>query len=411
MINKQCEVINANQIINPINDQSINGILEVNTNSKMVSTPYVGNGCVEREDTSLTSYACKAPVNGLINTSSSSSNSNSSTASNSSNTNTNSADSSSSSINSVQQMSPFPRLMAESVLHTGSTAEVVIILTNFCVFMSYTYSKDVGLPISLPIGSIETVEFRDLYYLYIYTKHVRSFICSFASGEECSLWYKRLLDICSTQSKFDKLFCFQFFNSTKCDKTPMAFMETKRIRNCYETLCKESDRMGFQTNTCNNLWRISDINKEFKLCTSYPRYLIVPQNVSDKDLESVANFRYSQRIPTVVWRHRKNGCVIARSSQPEVGWLGWRNNQDEHLLQSIITSCTADENKNKKLLILDARSYTAAVANRAKGGGCECPEYYMNCEVQFMSLANIHSIRKSFHSIRYICESPADQFK
>lgn len=27
----------------------------------------------------------------------------------------------------------------------------------------------------------------------------------------------------------------------------------------------------------------------------------------------------------------------------------------------------------QKLLIMDARSYAAAVANRAKGGGCECP--------------------------------------
>ena len=26
----------------------------------------------------------------------------------------------------------------------------------------------------------------------------------------------------------------------------------------------------------------------------------------------------------------------------------------------------------KRLLIIDARSYTASVANRAKGGGCEC---------------------------------------
>ena len=26
----------------------------------------------------------------------------------------------------------------------------------------------------------------------------------------------------------------------------------------------------------------------------------------------------------------------------------------------------------KKLLIIDARSYPAAVANRTKGGGCEC---------------------------------------
>lgn len=31
-----------------------------------------------------------------------------------------------------------------------------------------------------------------------------------------------------------------------------------------------------------------------------------------------------------------------------------------------------DNTVPQKLLILDARSYTAAVANRAKGGGCEC---------------------------------------
>lgn len=30
------------------------------------------------------------------------------------------------------------------------------------------------------------------------------------------------------------------------------------------------------------------------------------------------------------------------------------------------------ENEAKKMLIIDARSYAAAVANRAKGGGCEC---------------------------------------
>ena len=27
---------------------------------------------------------------------------------------------------------------------------------------------------------------------------------------------------------------------------------------------------------------------------------------------------------------------------------------------------------HKEMLIIDARSYAAAVANRAKGGGCEC---------------------------------------
>ena len=57
---------------------------------------------------------------------------------------------------------------------------------------------------------------------------------------------------------------------------------------------------------------------------------------------------------------------------------------------------------------MDARSYTTAVANRARGGGCECPEYYPSCEIQFMNLANIHSIRSSFQSVRQLCSSAAE---
>lgn len=62
----------------------------------------------------------------------------------------------------------------------------------------------------------------------------------------------------------------------------------------------------------------------------------------------------------------------------------------------------------QKLLILDARSYTAAVANRAKGGGCECEEYYPNCEVVFMGMANIHAIRNSFQYLRAVCSQMPD---
>ena len=34
----------------------------------------------------------------------------------------------------------------------------------------------------------------------------------------------------------------------------------------------------------------------------------------------------------------RNGAVLARSSQPEVGLLGWRCNEDEKLLSSIAKS-------------------------------------------------------------------------
>lgn len=63
----------------------------------------------------------------------------------------------------------------------------------------------------------------------------------------------------------------------------------------------------------------------------------------------------------------------------------------------------------QKLLVIDARSYTTAVANRARGGGCECPDYYPHMEIKFMNLANIHYIRKSFHSLRQLCASTPEQ--
>lgn len=151
--------------------------------------------------------------------------------------------------------------------------------------------------------------------------------------------------------------------------------------------------------------------------------------------------------------------MIARCSQPEVGWLGWRSAEDEDLLKAISDACMFDRGPKtmldkesnlshspasvhsedsghtqpvievpekkvgsdyiifelerfasyfQKVLIMDARSYTTAVANRARGGGCECPEYYPNCEIQFMNLANIHSIRKSFHAVRQLCASSGD---
>lgn len=56
----------------------------------------------------------------------------------------------------------------------------------------------------------------------------------------------------------------------------------------------------------------------------------------------LCRFRAMRRVPAVVWRHRGNGAVIARSSQPEVGWLGWRSSEDERLLAAFVSACNAD---------------------------------------------------------------------
>ena len=44
----------------------------------------------------------------------------------------------------------------------------------------------------------------------------------------------------------------------------------------------------------------------------------------------------------VRFRHAGNGAVIARCSQPEVGWLGWRSAEDEDLIKAISDACTYD---------------------------------------------------------------------
>lgn len=110
---------------------------------------------------------------------------------------------------------------------------------------------------------------------------------------------------------------------------------------------RERIRLKFKlnTDTGGGPWRISKVNAEFKLCPSYPRNLIVPACIDDNDLHNVATFRSSRRIPAVVWRHKATGAIMARCSQPELGWLGWRNTNDELMLKAFVEACETDRNE------------------------------------------------------------------
>lgn len=50
-------------------------------------------------------------------------------------------------------------------------------------------------------------------------------------------------------------------------------------------------------------------------------------------------------------RHQSNGAVISRCGQPEVSWWGWRNADDEHLVQSVAKACASDSRSNSNKLI------------------------------------------------------------
>lgn len=334
---------------------------------------------------------------------------------------------------------PFPELHGEFTEYVGRAEDAIIAMSNYRLHIKFKESI-----VNVPLQLIECVECRDMFQLHVTCKDCKVVRCQFSTFEQCQEWLKRLNTVVRPPSRLEDLFSFAFH--AWCMEVYAGEKEQ------HGELCRpgehvtswfknEVERMGFDTQ---NAWRISDINSKFRLCPSYPQQLLVPAWITDKELENVAAFRSWKRFPAVVYRHQSTGAVIARCGQPEVSWWGWRNADDEHLVQSIAKACAVDSSSRRhlpngsytngselpdtdfessmtnssevetlaiqphKLLILDARSYAAAVANRAKGGGCECPEYYPNCEVVFMGMANIHSIRKSFQSLRFLCTQMPD---
>nr|XP_046242187.1 myotubularin-related protein 3 isoform X3 [Scatophagus argus] len=314
---------------------------------------------------------------------------------------------------------PFPELHGEFTEYVGRAEDAIIATSNYRLHIKFKESV-----VNVPLQLIECAECRDMFQLHVTCKDCKVIRCQFSTFEQCQEWLKRLSTVVRPPSRLEDLFSFAFhawcMNVYAGEKEQHGELcrPGEHVTSWFKN---EVERMGFDTQ---NAWRITDINSKFRLCPSYPQQLLVPAWITDKELENVAAFRSWKRFPAVVYRHQTTGAVIARCGQPEVSWWGWRNADDEHLVQSIAKACAVDSSSQssitnssevetlaiqpQKLLILDARSYAAAVANRAKGGGCECPEYYPNCEVVFMGMANIHSIRKSFQSLRFLCTQMPD---
>uniref|UniRef100_A0A7N6FG83 phosphatidylinositol-3,5-bisphosphate 3-phosphatase n=1 Tax=Anabas testudineus TaxID=64144 RepID=A0A7N6FG83_ANATE len=334
---------------------------------------------------------------------------------------------------------PFPELHGEFTEYVGRAEDAIIAMSSYRLHIKFKESV-----VNVPLQLIESVECRDMFQLHVTCKDCKVIRCQFSTFEQCQEWLKRLNAAVRPPSRLEDLFSFAFHAwcmdvyAGEKEQHGELCRPGEHVTSWFKN---EVERMGFDTQ---NAWRISDINSKFRLCPSYPQQLLVPAWITDKELENVAAFRSWKRFPAVVYRHQNTGAVIARCGQPEVSWWGWRNADDEHLVQSIAKACAVDSSSRKhlpngnytngsdlpdtdfessmtnssevdtlatqphKLLILDARSYAAAVANRAKGGGCECPEYYPNCEVVFMGMANIHSIRKSFQSLRFLCTQMPD---
>lgn len=171
----------------------------------------------------------------------------------------------------------------------------------------------------------------------------------------------------------------------------------------------------------NSLWRVTAVNAEYKLCNTYPSWLVVPAAISDEELYIIASFRSGHRLPVLCWAHRQNGATMWRSSQPKSGVSG-SCMQDEKMLDIIARSArryidsinsgkrysitSSSSNVEPVLNIVDCRSRASAMANRAAGAGYESQTNYPTSRLDFHNISNIHAVRDAYRALVNIILNP-----
>ncbi|EPB68931.1 hypothetical protein ANCCEY_11984 [Ancylostoma ceylanicum] len=240
--------------------------------------------------------------------------------------------------------------------------------------------------------AIESIDFRDPVQIIISCKEGRVACLQAKSTESAIAWHKMLYKA-ANRATCHELFAWNFAKQVR--ETPCSWLSYTPPVEDEALVRKEFERLDYDRDH----FRISDDNKGFTLSPTYPEYMVIPKEISHKDLVDGKDFRFLQRWPAVVWKCKETRAVLLRSSQPRLSLFGWRNNADEKFFE-LVHKYLDTYSPGKDMLIMDARSYAAAWANRAKGGGFEHPEYYQRTRVDWLALPNIHNVRYSFHQLR-----------
>ncbi|KAM9049272.1 phosphatidylinositol-3,5-bisphosphate 3-phosphatase MTMR6 isoform 4-T4 [Megaptera novaeangliae] len=198
---------------------------------------------------------------------------------------------------------------------------------------------------------------------------------------DCHDIYNSLLQL-SKQAKYEDLYAFSY-NPKQND--------SERLRGWQLVdLAEEYKRMGLP----NSNWQLSDANRDYKICETYPRELYVPRIASKPIIVGSSKFRSKGRFPVLSYYHQNKEAAICRCSQPLSGFSA-RCLEDEHLLQAISKANPA----NRYMYVMDTRPRLNAMANRAAGKGYENEDNYSNIRFQFVGIENIHVMRSSLQKL------------
>nr|XP_011731194.1 myotubularin-related protein 8 isoform X3 [Macaca nemestrina] len=154
-------------------------------------------------------------------------------------------------------------------------------------------------------------------------------------------------------------------------------------------------RMGIP----NRYWTITDANRNYEICSTYPPEIVVPKSVTLGTVVGSSKFRSKERVPVLCYLYKENNAAICRCSQPLSGFYT-RCVDDELLLEAI-----SQTNPGSQFMyVVDTRPKLNAMANRAAGKGYENEDNYANIRFRFMGIENIHVMRNSLQKLLEVCE-------
>ncbi|XP_037764188.1 myotubularin-related protein 8 isoform X6 [Chelonia mydas] len=178
--------------------------------------------------------------------------------------------------------------------------------------------------------------------LLIHCKNFR--VAHFVIGHErdCHEVYTSLLKL-SQPVKPEELYAFSY--------NPKMPKDNREIGWRLIDLKVDYQRMGIP----NDFWEITDANKDYEVCNTYPPEIVVPKAANKATVFGSSKFRSRGRIPVLSYLYKEN-------------------------------------NLN-------------AMANRAAGKGYENEDNYDNIRFKFIGIENIHVMRSSLQKLLEVCET------
>ncbi|XP_065898654.1 myotubularin-related protein 9-like [Dysidea avara] len=234
---------------------------------------------------------------------------------------------------------------------------------------------------------IETVDKKSAPLLCLKLKDFRVLNFEIPDAEVCISVADSLI-VLSQPERIDKLHPFSFYVPVEDDIHQHKYEP--------ETVQEMFTRWGCD----NEAMRITDVNKGYKVCESYPEQLIVPKAIGDEIITKSSLFRHHKRFPIVCYYHQNMKTSLLRSGQPKCGTSQNRCSEDIQLLNSFLTN----RGRGK---VLDMRSSAVLQQHISKGGGTEPPMHYPQWKLMSVDVPPVPSLLQSLQKLIDACQDPS----